>query len=615
MPMNPATAPERTPTPQHKPTERVTHRVQFYVSDRFLARRVTGFLTPALERGARALVIATAAHKQMFEEAFGDGPRLHALEAAGRLKWIDAGHLLERLLVNDWPDETRFLAAVAPLVDGVPGPIFAFGEMADLLCQTGRPEASVRLEALWNGLLDGRDIALLCAHSMRNFADARQAELFHAVCECHSQVSPAEIERRSPDARAREVAALQQQGWALQGELRERIKMEVALGDAQRTVLDTHRRRDRFLATLAHELRNPLAPMQNAVQILRATTSSNASFTIEVIDRQVRQMTRLIDDLLDLSRITNGRIELQVRRIAVRDVVQAALETSRPVIDRAGQEIVVTMPPASLHVEADLTRMAQALANVLDNAAKFTQRGGRITLNAERIDNEAVIVVSDTGIGLQPEMLDRVFEMFTQARQERERAPGGLGIGLTVARRLVEMHSGRITAASGGPGRGSTFRISLPLAPNGARLPVARDDSSGRGPAAPAGLRVLVVDDNVDSAATMAMFLEISGHTVRTAYDGVEAVTAAGEFRPDVALMDIGLPGMTGHEAGRAIRAESWGSGVVLIALSGWGRDTDKQQSREAGFNHHLVKPVDHAQLSRILAQAAEARGLRQDSN
>ncbi len=449
------------------------------------------------------------------------------------------------------------------------------------------------------------------AHSMRNFSEARQAALFEAVCACHTQVAPAEIETRSPDVLAREIAALQQQGWALQTELRERTRLENALSDAHRAISDAHQRRDQFLATLAHELRSPLAPLQNAVQILRARASVGAEFATDVIERQLRQLTRLIDDLLDLSRITNGRIELRPQRVSVREIFQVALEMSRPMIDRAGHEIVVSTPPASLHVDADLTRLTQVLGNLLDNAAKYMDRGGRITLEAERVGNEAVMLVTDTGIGIRPEMVDRVFDMFTQAAGERGRAPGGLGIGLTVARQLVELHGGRIAAASDGPGRGTTFRVALPIARGANDI----GDGSRSGRTAGAGLRILVVDDNVDSASTMAMFLEICGHTIRVAHDGVDAVSEASDFRPDVVLMDIGLPGMNGHEAGRAIRAESWGEGVVLIALSGWGQDADRQRSREAGFNHHLVKPVDHAVLSQILTQTAEVRGLRHGHN
>jgi signal transduction histidine kinase/ActR/RegA family two-component response regulator len=606
MPTNPVAFSERLPVAQRRPPDSVSHRVQFYVSDEFLARHVAEFLRPGLSAGVRALVIATTKHRPLFEGQLGDEAR--ALETTGQLTWIDAHQLLDRFLVDAWPDAGLFDAALAPLVDGVPGPMVAYGEMVDALFGEGNPEASIRLEELWNGFLASRNVSLLCAHSMRSFGDARQSALFRAVCDRHSHVAPAEIEMRSPDALAREIAALQQQGWALQAELRERVGLEVALGEAQRAVLETHSRRDRFLATLAHELRNPLAPMQNAVQILRATAPAGADLPIEVIDRQVRQMTRLIDDLLDLSRVTTGRIDLHLERVGIRDILQAALEMSRPVIDRAGLELVIAMPPAGLDVEGDLTRLAQVLANVLDNAAKFTDRGGRITLRTERVGNEAVISVNDTGVGIRPDMLDRMFEMFTHGQDGRGRVPGGLGIGLTVARQLVELHGGRISATSGGLGAGSTFRIALPLAPKTA----VRPDPDGGSPRqdSPSGLRVLVVDDNIDSASTMAMFLEICGHTVRMANDGVEAVAAAGEFRPNAVLMDIGLPGMDGREAGRAIRAEAWGGDIVLIALSGWGQDSDKQRSRDAGFDHHLVKPVDHAVLSKILAQTAVSERL-----
>ena len=607
MPTNPMALSERLSVAPQKPPDSVSHRVQFYVSDEFLARHVAEFLRPGLSAGVRALAIATTKHRALFEGELGE--QASALETTGQLIWIDAHQLLDRFLVDGWPDAKLFDAALAPLVDAVPGPMVAYGEMVDVLFEQGNPEASIRLEELWNGFLASRHVSLLCAHSMRSFGDARQSALFRAVCDRHSHVAPAEIEMRSPEALAREIAVLQQQGWALQAELRERVGLEVALGEAQRAVLETHSHRDRFLATLAHELRNPLAPMRNAVEILRATAPGGTGLPLEIIDRQVRQMTRLIDDLLDLSRITTGRIDLHLERVAIRDILQAALEMSRPVIDRAGLDLVIAMPPPGLDVEGDLTRLAQVLVNVLDNAARFTDRGGQITLTAERVGHEAVVFVSDTGAGIRSELLDRVFDMFTQGQDARGRGPGGLGIGLTVARQLVELHGGRIVAASSGPGAGSTFRIALPLARGSAVRP--GDANDGPPPKSPSGLRVLVVDDNIDSASTMAMLLEICGHTVRMANDGVEALAAAKEFRPDAVLMDIGLPGMDGHEAGRAIRAETWGADIVLIALSGWGQDTDKQRSREAGFDHHLVKPVDHAVLSRILAQTAEVRSAR----
>jgi len=366
---------------------------------------------------------------------------------------------------------------------------------------------------------------------------------------------------------------------------------------------EADRRKDEFLATLAHELRNPLAPVRNAVHLLhlQAPPGGEGKWPLQVIDRQMVQMTRLIDDLMDVSRITRGKLQLQTQRIELGEVIRAAVETSRPMLERSGHELTVTVPPERLYLHADPTRIAQALSNLLNNAAKYTEWGGRVWLTAERQGSDVVLRVRDTGIGIAPEMLPRIFDMFAQADRSLDRAQGGLGIGLTLVKRLVEMHGGSVQAQSEGPGKGSEFTIRLPLVidPETTPLPAAPEVGSAA-PAAP--LRILVVDDNRDAAATMAMVLRISGNDVRTVHDGREAVDEAREFRPDVAILDIGLPGVDGYDAARTIRREPWGTGVVLIAVTGWGQDADRERSREAGFDHHLVKPVEPAALISILS-------------
>jgi signal transduction histidine kinase len=363
---------------------------------------------------------------------------------------------------------------------------------------------------------------------------------------------------------------------------------------------DNDRRKDEFLAMLAHELRNPLAPLQNAVEILRSDGGAGRTeYAAGVFSRQVRQMSRLVDDLLDLSRLTTGRIELKRTRVAVRELIGTALEMSRPLIDGGGQELVVSMPPASAFVDGDLTRLAQVVTNLLNNAAKYTDRGGRIVLSAERRAEDVVISVRDNGIGIPADKLGAIFEMFTRIGGARESAQGGLGIGLTLARRLVEMHGGRIEAQSDGPGQGSVFTVSLPPAAvrDGERPTRERTADPHVG-----SLRVLVVDDNVDSADTMSMVLELKGAVTRTARDGHLALEAAAEFRPDVILLDIGLPGMNGHEVARTLRRQPHGRDVLLVAVSGWGQDSDRRASLDAGFDRHLTKPVDHGVLGELLA-------------
>jgi CheY-like chemotaxis protein len=313
----------------------------------------------------------------------------------------------------------------------------------------------------------------------------------------------------------------------------------------------------------------------------------------------MRQMTHLIDDLLDVSRITRNKLDLRRQRIDIEQVVQVALETSRPLIEAGGHQLTVGLPEQPLHLDGDLTRLAQAISNLLNNAAKYSERGGHITLTARRQGSDAVVCVRDTGIGIAPEMLPRIFDMFTQADGASGRSQGGLGIGLTLVKRLVEMHGGSIHAKSDGPAKGSEFTVRLPIISDkpGESPPNASREHVAKGPA----LRVLVADDNRDSANCLGMLLRIAGNEVRTAYDGVQAVESAAEFRPEVLLLDVGMPGMNGYDAARHVRNQPWGRSAVLIAVTGWGQDGDREQSKDAGFDHHMVKPVDPGALLQLL--------------
>jgi signal transduction histidine kinase len=361
--------------------------------------------------------------------------------------------------------------------------------------------------------------------------------------------------------------------------------------------------KDEFLAVLAHELRNPLAPIRSAVQILRHEGAPTAELRSarDVIDRQVGQMTHLIDDLLDVSRISHGRIELRRERVELTEVVRSALEATRPLIESSGHRLDVELPLEPIPLEGDPTRLAQVFSNLLNNAAKYTEPGGHIRLAAERVDHHVRVRVTDSGIGISPAQLPNLFKMFTQGEHSLERAQGGLGIGLGLARSLVEMHGGIIEASSAGPGSGSEFVVSLPIATEAPPAEEPALDSSARADAA--HLRVLVVDDNQDAADSLSTLLQLMGHEVRTAYDGLEAVTAAGSFAPDLVLLDIGLPKLNGYEAARRIREQPGGRDMTLIAVTGWGQDEDQRRSREAGFNLHITKPLDPAILERLLVR------------
>jgi CheY-like chemotaxis protein/anti-sigma regulatory factor (Ser/Thr protein kinase) len=316
-------------------------------------------------------------------------------------------------------------------------------------------------------------------------------------------------------------------------------------------------------------------------------------------------MSRLVEDLLDVSRISQGTINLRAERVDVGTIVKSAVEASTALIDKLGHRLKVTLPAEPLYVDGDPTRLVQVLANLLDNAAKYTDPGGRVVLSAEREGDAAVIRVRDNGIGISADAMPLVFDMFSQAGLTLERAQGGLGVGLSLVERLVKMHGGTVSAHSEGPGMGSEFTVRLPVAAKThdrlpRQLPAADDKTHS-----PVRCRVLVVDDNQDSADSLGMLLRIMGHEVRTAHDGLEAISAAAAFQPEVAILDIGLPKLNGYEVAKRIREQPWGKHIVLVALTGWGQDEHRRQSEEAGFDHHLTKPVEVEVLEELLAAAA----------
>jgi signal transduction histidine kinase/CheY-like chemotaxis protein len=373
---------------------------------------------------------------------------------------------------------------------------------------------------------------------------------------------------------------------------------------------DADRRKNEFLATLAHELRNPLAPIRNAVQVLKAKGPAEPDLIWgrDVIDRQVGHMARLLDDLLDVSRITRNRLELRRGRVSLAVIINNALEMSRPLIDGGGHELSVSVPSEPVYLDADPVRLAQVFGNLLNNAAKFTERGGQLRFVVEVVGTEIVVSVQDNGIGIAGDVLPRLFEMFAQATPALERAQGGLGIGLSLVKGLVEMHGGRVTAHSDGPGTGSVFVVCLPVL---SAEPLQEPVRAAEAAAHMRACRIVVADDNRDGADSLAMMLRLLGNDVRTANDGQQAVEAVEAFNPDVVILDIGMPRLNGYEAARRIRGQSWGRGILLVAITGWGQDEDKRRTREAGFDHHLVKPVEFAALQRLLAERVQRSSVR----
>jgi PAS domain S-box-containing protein len=379
------------------------------------------------------------------------------------------------------------------------------------------------------------------------------------------------------------------------------------LKQAEEALREADQRKDEFLATLSHELRNPLAPLRNALQIMQLAGENMDTFARvrDMMDRQLAQLVRLVDDLLDMSRITRGKLELVKERLEVKAFVERAVETSRPLIEAAQHELTFTLPAESLRVEGDPVRLTQVVSNLLNNSAKYTPVGGHIWLTVERQGGQAVIRVRDNGIGIPTDMLVKVFDMFTQVDRSLERSQGGLGIGLTLVRRLVEMHGGTVEAHSTGRGQGSEFVVYLPLAVDAVD---GKGDNRKPGSASPAtsvpARHILVVDDDRDTAESLAMLLRLMGNEVHIASDGPSALEATRALRPDLVLLDLGLPGMNGFEVAQQMRHMSELSGVVLVALTGWGQEENRRRSEEAGFNAHLVKPVEPAALQQLLATA-----------
>lgn len=389
---------------------------------------------------------------------------------------------------------------------------------------------------------------------------------------------------------------------AILRDITERKRNEEELRRIAADLSEANRRKDAFLATLAHELRNPLAPVRNAVELMRLMGPNEETLqkSRDVIERQVTHLTRLIDDLLDVSRITRNKLELRSERVELADIIHGAIETSMPLINSKNHRLNLSLPADPVWIYGDAIRLSQVFMNLLTNAAKYTPDRGHIALTAVVEGDEVLVKVNDDGIGIPPASVSHLFEMFYQAHGAEDTPQSGLGIGLSLVRHLVELHGGTVSARSEGQGRGSEFAVRLPLAGEEEKGP-AEEPSSPR--ELPEQMRILVVDDNEDIASTLSMLLEASGHTAFVATDGQKGVEMAEELRPDAVLLDIGMPKLNGYEACRAIRDSEWGKDMLLIALTGWGQEDDRRRTREAGFNAHLVKPVDLATLDRVLSE------------
>jgi signal transduction histidine kinase/ActR/RegA family two-component response regulator len=583
------------------------HVVQFYERNDHVDDAVARFVTAGLGAGDAVVVIATERTRRALVSHLASGG--HGVEGAardGRLALLDARDMLAAVMVRSTPDGERFEAtvgaAIATAAAATPhGRVRAYGEMVDLLWRGGRADAAARLEELWNDLLRRRSFSLMCAYAMGHFYSRRHGRRFQAICAAHTNVLPAEDyrERADRDARLLEIAVLQQRARALEDEVLRRRAAERVLREAER-------RKDEFLAMLGHELRNPLAAIATGVQLMRLRATGDDPGH-EVIERQARHLVRLVDDLLDVSRITRGKVRLDRQPVEIAGVISRAVEMLLPVYEQRSHALSVDAPVQGLLVEADPVRLEQVFANLLSNAAKYTDRGGSVAVSARREGGQVVVSVRDSGIGIAPEVLPTVFELFVQGERVLDRSRGGLGIGLTLARSLVELHGGSISAHSAGPGTGSEFVVRLPAVELAGAARGVGGGLAGRRRGG-ASLRILVVDDNEDAADLLAEALRLFGHGVAVAYDGPRALALAPGFGPDVALLDIGLPDMDGFALAAKLREALPGRPPRLVAVTGYGQERDRARSRAAGFELHLVKPVDLDTIASLFAEMAPRR-------
>ena len=581
------------------------HLVQYYEKEGFLFDRVTDFMSDGLRGSDAAILIATRAHRDGVEARLRRrGVDLKDLKTGGRYHPLDAQQTLSLFMVDGTPDPQRFAATIGPVIRMARGGdrwVLAFGEMVALLWAEGNREAAIRLEELWNDLAQHETFALLCAYPISHFNEAGYANQFADINSAHSWITPAEsYSIVEGGERNRVISALQQKAAALEAESKQRGILEAALRSKIDELAEVDRRKDEFLAMLGHELRNPLAPVTTALQIMRIHENEpgRVARSREIVERQIEHMTRLIDDLLDVSRITRGKIELREQPLLLSSVIERAVESARPLIDERGHRVALDLPAEPVTFLADPARLAQVFANLLNNAAKYTDVGGRIWLRARVERNEIVVGVKDDGPGLTKELRKHAFDLFMQGPQTRARARGGLGIGLTLVRRLVELHGGTVEALSEGPGKGTEFVVRLPL-----RLPPVADGAPAIAASAAAGprRRVLVVDDNVDAAEALGELLRDFGHEVATAHDGAQAIDNARLHRPEIILLDISMPEMDGYEVAKRIRGELGLGDALLIALTGYGEDRHRRLAREAGFDQHVTKPVDASKLEALL--------------
>jgi signal transduction histidine kinase/CheY-like chemotaxis protein len=593
------------------------HHVRFYETDQALFETTGHYLLEGFALHEGLIVVASSAHLAGFERVLRAGQvDVATARARGQLLTQDAEETLAGFMVGNLadghPDAAAFVRVVGGLVErasagGQRPRLRVYGEMVDILFRRGNGAAAIELEGLWNELADRRPFQLRCAYLLDAFDHSHHDDVFRNICDLHSSIAPTEsYDGTAPlDGQRRQIAELQQRARALETEITARRQIEQTLREREHELREIARRKDEFLAVLSHELRNPLAPILTSIAIMEARGGAESRRERDVIRRQATHLSRLIEDLLDLSRVTQGKIVLRKEPTELGAVVQRAVEMANPLIEARGHRLDVKVPDEGLVLDADPTRLAQVVANLLTNAAKFTAPGGHIKVTAQRSDESLVLEVQDDGVGIVADVLPIIFDSFVQggASPSLDRPQGGLGIGLTLVRSLTQLHGGSVSAYSEGAGRGSLFVVRLPaLPPAGQHAPskvtAFRERPLARRIGPPK--RVLVADDNVDFALGLADLIRDLGYEVAVVHDGPAALALAKEWRPAAALVDIGLPGMDGFELGRALR-ESADQPLKLIAVTGYGQEKDRARSHESGFDLHLLKPVDFDAVSALL--------------
>jgi len=607
------------PSKQSAHAHPIDHIVRFYDDDSFLCSMVARFLLEGHGQGASSIIIATPEHREGIEASLAaSGLDVAEAKRLGRIHVADAEQTLLAFTIGGLErgvlDPSAFFREIGGILNqalqsSTVREVRAYGEMVDLLLQRGNESAMAHLEELWNELRETRSFQLYCGYRMSSLDRAEDRASFERICKLHSHVLPAESydEETDPEARRRQIADLQQRARALETEIAERKKLDRALREEQVHLRDANRRKDEFLAMLSHELRNPLNPILTALDLMDMRGDEASRRERDIIRRQAMHLAGLVEDLLDISRVTGGKIALRREPMEISTVVARAVEMASPLLEQRAQLLQLAVPHRGLSIDADPIRLPQVFSNLLMNAAKYTERGGRIELSAAREDGEIVVTCRDNGIGISPLLLATMFEPFVQGTRSLDRAEGGMGLGLALVRSLTQLHGGTVTAQSRGRGQGSTFIVRLPALAE-SRRPMRLDVPVVDGVEAPARAeRVLIVDDNQDCALGFAEIIKLLGHEVEVAHDGPRALAVAARFRPTIALIDIGLPVMDGYELARRLREANGSDPLKLIAVTGYGEDANKAMSLEAGFDVHTVKPLPLENLRTLLARSHAA--------